>query len=380
MKLSVSGRFLLQDVTGVQRVAIEFVQALDDLLFEGAFPGLEVTVWVPRAGVLVTQLPLKSVKVRREGRFTGHLWEQIELPRLAARSVLLCLGNTAPVVRLITRRAPTYTMVHDLSFKYFPSAYSRSYRLFYNVVMPIVLARSTHIFTVSASEEASILRHYPRLVDAHRVTAVQNGGGEPAVRAQVSSAAASLQPGAPDIPAVGLRPRTCLYVGSLTKRKNGDGLVRAAVKLADALNVNFVFVGTTGANYANVSLEAPDRTRGRIVFLGQVNQPERIEELYRQAKVLVFPSFYEASPLPPIEAMSFGSPVVCSDIRSLRERCGDAAIYCDPADLTSIVNQVTRVLTDENLWQDLQRRGLAQAAKFTWKRQVKAVLDVLAPA
>lgn len=375
MKLSVNGRFLLQDVTGVQRVAIEFIRALDALLSDGAAPGLEVTVWVPRGGVLVTPLRLQSVEVRREGRLTGHLWEQIELPRLAARSVLLCLGNTAPVVRLITRQSPTYTMVHDLSYKYFPSAYSRSFRWFYNVVMPIVLTRSTHIFTVSASEEASILHHYPRLVDPHRVTAVQNGGGDFAVGAQVSSATTSLKAGAPDVPAAGLRPQTCLYVGSLTKRKNGDGLMRAAVELTDALDIDFVIVGSANTNYENVNMKAADR--GEIVFLGQVNKPELIEELYRQAKVFVFPSFYEASPLPPVEAMSFGSPVICSDIRSLRERCGDAAIYCDPADVTSIVTQVTRVLTDENLWQDLQRRGLAQAARFTWKRQVETVLSVL---
>lgn len=380
MKLSVNGRFLLQDVTGVQRVAIEFVRALDDLLSDGAFPGLEVTLWAPRAGTLVTELPLKSVKVRREGRLTGHTWEQVELPRLARRSALLCLGNTAPVVRLIARRGPTYTLVHDLSYKYFPSAYSRTFRLFYNVVMPVVLARSAHVFTVSASEEASILSRYPRLINSQRVTGVQNGGGEAAVGAQVSSAAASLRPGAPDVPAAELRPRTCLYVGSLTRRKNGDGLLRAAVQLADALNVKFVFVGASSAIYDDVALAVPDRLRRQIVLLGQLNDPERIEELYRQAKVFVFPSFYEASPLPPVEAMSFGSPVVCSDIRSLRERCGDAAVYCDPADVTSIVTQVTRVLADENLWQGLQRKGLARAAEFSWKRQVEAVLDVMATA
>lgn len=379
MRLSVNGRFLLQEVTGVQRVAVEFVQALDELLSEGAFPGLEATIWLPRAGMLVTQLDLKSVKVRREGRLTGHAWEQLDLPRLAGRSALLCLGNTAPIVRLIRRRAPTYTFVHSLAYKYFPSTYSRSFRLFYRLVMPLVLARSTHIFTVSASEEASILRHYPRLVDVHRITAVPNGGGEAAVGAQVSSQAASLQPGAPDMPAAGLRPQTCLYVGSLTRLKNGGGLLRAAVELVDALNVEFVFVGATGANFEKVGLKVPDRVRGQIVFLGQVNDPERIEALYRQARVLVFPSFYESSGLPVVEAMSFGSPVVCSDIGSLRERCGDAAVYCDPADVTSIVNQVTHLLSDENLWQDLQRRGLAQAAKFLWRRQVEAVLDILVP-
>lgn len=377
MKLSIDGRFLTQDVTGVQRVAIEFVRALDELIAEGAFPGLDVTLWVPRAGTVVTVLPLKSVKICRAGRLTGHAWEQLELPRLAGRSILLCLGNTAPVLRLATGRAPTYTFVHDLSYKYFPSAYSWQFRLFYNTVMPIVLARSAHVFTVSVSEEQSILRQYPRLIGPRRITAVQNGGGEPAIEVQVSSTRGAFLPGAAKVAPDMKRPQMCLYVGSLTKRKNGEGLVRAAEKLVEALNVKFVFVGATGASFEDVGVEVEDRHRDRIVFLGQVNEAERVEELYRQAKVLVFPSFYEASPLPPIEAMSFGSPVVCSDIPSLRERCGDAALYCDPADVKSIVDQVTRVLTDDDLWRSLQQRGFAQAASFLWKRQVKAVLRVL---
>lgn len=380
MKLAINGRFLLQDVTGVQRVAIEFVRALDELLSQGCFPGVEATVWAPSSGALVTDLDLCSIPIRRAGRLSGHAWEQFELPRLAGGSALLCLGNTAPVSRLVRHRSPTYVFVHDLSYKYFPSAYSKSFRLFYNVVMPIVLARSNYIFTVSRSEQESLLTHYPNLIGAGRLTAVQNGGGEAAVGVQVSADPGALEPGGAEIPALGIRPPMCLYVGSLTKRKNGEGLIRAAAALSESLGVAFIFVGATGANFESLGVDIPDHLRDRIKFLGQVNQPERIEELYRQARVFVFPSFYEASPLPPIEAMSFGCPVVCSDIPSLRERCGDAAAYCDPSDVGSIVSQVSRVLADESLWDDLQRRGLEQASQFTWKRQVAQVMEVLIPA
>jgi glycosyltransferase involved in cell wall biosynthesis len=239
------------------------------------------------------------------------------------------------------------------------------------------LARSTHVITVSASEEASLLRHYPRLVDVDRVTVARNGGGEAAVGAQVSLDPATLLSSAPNVPAIKVRPQMCLFVGSLTKRKNGPGLIRAAVELVDKLDVEFIIVGATSSNFEGFDLDVPNRVRDRIIFLGQVNEPERIEELYRRARVLVFPSFYEASPLPPVEAMSFGCPVVCSEIRSLRERCGDAAAYCDPNDVTSIVDQVTRVLSDQNLALELQQLGLRQAASFTWEQQVNAVIEVL---
>jgi glycosyltransferase involved in cell wall biosynthesis len=380
MKLSINGRFLLQDVTGVQRVAIEFVRALDKLIGEGAFPGLDATLLVPRNGTLVTELALRSVLFRREGRLTGHAWEQLELPGLAGKSALLCLGNTAPVARLLRASNPTYTVVHDLSYRYFPAAYTRSFRLLYNTVIPLVLARSTHVFTVSASEEESMLRHYPRLLDPDRLTAVQNGGGERAVGMQISSEPSSLQPGAPAVPTKQLRAPTCLYVGSLTKRKNGEGLIRAAVKLVDGKEVNFVVVGSAGSPFKQFSLEVLERVRNNIKFLGQVNDPHCLEDLYRHASVFVFPSLYEASPLSPVEAMSLGCPVACSDIPSLRERCGDAAAYFDPNDSESIVRTVTDILSDEARWRDMQHRGLAQASMFSWERQVKAVLNVLASA
>lgn len=377
MILGINGRFLVQDVTGVQRVAIEFTKALDELLSSGEYPGLKVTLWVPLRGRLVTVLPLKSIQIRRAGRLSGHLWEQLELPRLAGEASLICLGNTSPMVRLILRRRTTYTVIHDLSYKYHHSAYSRSFRLLYNLIVPMVLKRAGHVFTVSASEEASILRHYPRAISRRRLSSVQNGGGDAAVGAQVSSAIDSLCIGSTQMPDLELRSGMCLYVGSLTKRKNCDGLTRAALQVVDKFDIKFVFVGATNSSFDAVALEIPDRVRDDIVLLGQVNDPDRIEELYRRANVFVFPSYYEASPLPPVEAMSFGTPVVCSDIPSLRERCGDAVLYCDPASVDSIVTQVSRLLGDEHLWHDMQRRGLAQAANFTWKRQVRSVLDVL---
>ncbi|WP_231963466.1 glycosyltransferase [Mycobacterium adipatum] len=149
--------------------------------------------------------------------------------------------------------------------------------------------------------------------------------------------------------------------------------MEAAVQLADRLNITFVFVGSTPAIFEDMPAISA-QTHSQIRWVGQVNNPQRIEEFYRQARVFVFPSFSESSGLPPIEAMSFGAPVVCSDIPSLRERCGDAAVYCDPSDVTSIVEKVTTLLTDELLWHELQKKGLARATQFTWEQQVRTVL------
>ncbi|KQY55567.1 MULTISPECIES: glycosyltransferase family 4 protein [unclassified Nocardioides] len=375
MRLAINGRFLLQDVTGVQKVAIEFVQALDAMLDEGLLPGLEVELLAPARGSLVTTPDFKAIRLRRAGRLNSHAWEQLELPRLAGSDPLLCLGNLAPLALLLRRRRRVHTMVHDLSYKYFPSAYSRGFRLLYSLVIPVVLARSERVYTVSRSEAAAIRHHYRRLVPAHRLVAVQNGGGEGAVEAHPSDRPASLEPGAPEVPTLRARERRCLYVGSLTKRKNAEGLARVAVDLVRTTDLDFVFVGAGGASFEQIGFAIPPELEGRIHFLGQINQPELIEAEYRRASVFVFPSFYEASPLPPVEAMRFGTPVVAADIPSLRERCGEAVLYCDPADVGSISAQVRRVVEDDALWAELQAAGLDNAARFSWRAQVQGVLE-----
>lgn len=374
MRLAIDGRFLLQDVTGVQKVALELVSALDCLLTQGAYPGLTVDLLVPARGVLVTEPKLHQVRLRRAGRLVGHAWEQFELPRLAGSDPLLCLGNVAPTSLLLRRRAPVYTMVHDLSYRYFPAAYSRPFRLAYGILVPLALALSERVFTVSRVERESILRCYPRM-DAHRIVAVQNGGGEGAADAVVSDRPKSSESGASAVPARQLRERQCLYVGSLTRRKNAHGLLEAAVEVVRDGRTTFTFVGSTSASFERLGLHVPSEVKGRLRFLGQVNDPALVEEEYRRAAVFVFPSFYEASPLPPVEAMRFGCPVVAADIPSLHERCGDAAVYCDPESSTSIVEQVRAVLDSTDCWEELQRRGLARAATFSWTSQARYILS-----
>lgn len=375
LHLTINGRFLLQDVTGVQKVALEFVAALDRLLEAGEYPSLKVELLAPTRGDLVSPPNLHAIELRRSGRMTGHAWEQLELPRLAGHEPLLCLGNLAPLTRLMSRRGPVHTMVHDLSYRYFPSAYSATFRGLYNAIIPAVLARSAHVFTVSESERRAIRDRYGRLISAERLTAVQNGGGEPAVDAQVVEDEAALAAGNRGVPARSLREPAGLYVGSLSRRKNARGIVEAAIALARGRGVDFYFVGATGSSLRQTGIDVPPDVVGRLHFLGQVNDPQVIEELYRRCVIFLFPSFYEASPLPPIEAMSFGCPVVCGDIPSLRERCGDAAVFVDPADHRSVVRETLRVIDDLASWDDLQTRGLSQASRYSWESQVRSVLQ-----
>jgi glycosyltransferase involved in cell wall biosynthesis len=106
--------------------------------------------------------------------------------------------------------------------------------------------------------------------------------------------------------------------------------------------------------------------------------PAELEGLYRAAGVFVFPSLYEGFGLPPLEAMASGTPVVTSNLSSLPEVAGDAAVLVDPYDPAAIAAGIERVLTDEELRRDLRRRGLARAKQFSWQRSVARVREIYA--
>ena len=112
-----------------------------------------------------------------------------------------------------------------------------------------------------------------------------------------------------------------------------------------------------------------------VRFLGFVSD-DTLAALYRLAAVFVFPSLYEGFGLPPLEAMASGAPVITSNVSSLPEVVGDAALLIDPYDPEAIADAMARVLSDETLRAQLRARGLLRARHFSWERSIGRVRDI----
>lgn len=362
MILHINARFYAQPVTGVQRYGRELLAAIhrrvDTLGIPSPFKGIAVHI-PARDGELVASL--KRMQIKAYGRHRGHIWEQLELPTRLSKGVLFCPGNTAPL-RALYGPTPVVVTIHDLSFRYYPSAYSSLFRLWYGLLTPVILRRAARIITVSESERAAICGLYPEV--APRLVAIQNGGA-PAVSEMPGGRAPVQDP-------------YVLYVGSLSRRKNLQGVLEAFDQLARSHErLHLVIVGARWSAFVRDGTIEHITAQPRIHQLGQVDDTATLEGIYRNASCLVFPSFYEASPLPPIEAMAYGCPVVAADIPSLRERCGSAALYCDPRDTFSIASTVEQVLNDRSIANRLRREGLDRARAFTWDACAERTLGVL---
>lgn len=360
---TLNGRFLVQSVTGVQRVAREALMVFDRMAAEGRIAAPRLLL--PAKGDLVAMPELAAIRPERVGTRGGHLWEQIDLPAACGAEPLLCLGNTAPLSRLFAKGKPVVTMVHDLSYKYFPAAYDWKFRAFYGALMPQILKRSEKVVTVSHAEELSMETHYPFLKGSGRLSYLQNGG--------IPDGDAALALAGPNRP---MEARGYgIYVGSLTKRKNAEGVLKGAVAFLQAWpGMRFVVIGSTGASFGGVEVEIPDDVKDRLEFRGQINDAKVIYEAFAGARFLLFPSFYEASPLPPIEAMTFGCPVVSSSIPSLQERCGGAAVYCEGDKPDTIAAAIARLMGDPAFWAEKSAESRARAATYSWEKQAEGLL------
>ena len=154
-------------------------------------------------------------------------------------------------------------------------------------------------------------------------------------------------------------------------------MFEAVCRLIRSRGFRFVVVGDTSKSLAASMPDIPHDVASKITFVGAVDDPAVLASYYRQATCLLFASLYESSGLPPIEAMACGCPVVASNIPALRERCGDAAIYCDPQDVQSIAAETERVMDDVALRRSLQELGRQRAATFTWEHCARQTLDVI---
>jgi glycosyltransferase involved in cell wall biosynthesis len=174
-----------------------------------------------------------------------------------------------------------------------------------------------------------------------------------------------------------------LYAGAIRRHKNIPRLIEAFAVVRDQLaghalykDLRLVIIGDTISRYPGVRQAViKSRVEQAVRFLGFVPF-DTLRCFYESAAAFVFPSRYEGFGLPPLEAMACGAPVVTSNISSLPEVVGDAAVLVNPERVFDIARGIRDVLLDEELRARLIRRGREQAARFSWSYTARQVLEI----
>ncbi len=320
---------------------------------------------------LTAHANVRSVGLPISDRALNVVWHRLRLPlpvELATGplDVFHSPDFTLPPVR----GARTILTVHDLSFMRVPECSDPALRSYLMQAVPASVRRADLVLADSESTRADLielLRTDPDRVEVlhcgveSRFQRVQDARVLQAVRVRYH-----------------LPERFMLALGTLQPRKNLERLVEAYALTRGVIGdeVKLVVAGGTGWMHEGILARMEQLGVDHAVCLPGYVEDEDLPALYSLADLFVFPSLYEGFGLPPLEAMACGTPVVTSNVSSLPEVVGDAALTVDPLDVTALAQAMRRVLDDAALRAELVQRGIARAQQFTWSRAARKLLDV----
>ncbi len=288
VKLLINGRFLTQNPTGVQNYALGIVKALIK-------SGIEIEIICPPGKISHPELPVKHI-----GFSGGFIWEQVFLAfyvRKQKNVLLLNLCNSASL--FIKQQAVT---IHDLAFEEENNWFNPMFKLWYRFMIPRICKRAQSIFTVSEFSKKKISNTYG-ISESKIILA---------------------PPGIPEFIFENKLPDYGNYViltGVNNPRKNAHWVLEHIESLIKS-GFKIIALGKNSRTFQSISIENHES----VIFFNHVSFSIYCS-LLKNAKALIYPSFYEGFGIPVLESLCLGTPVIASDISVFKTIYGDIPIY-----------------------------------------------------
>jgi glycosyltransferase involved in cell wall biosynthesis len=302
----------------------------------------------------------------------GHysVAEQVSIP-LAVRRARVDLFHAPHYVLPALTPGPTVVTIHDCIHLMFPEYLKHRIGYAYaRASLWTAAHKSDRIFTVSEQSKRDILKFFNVPPDKIVVTpnAIDDRFGIQPSGDLVRQTRERYQ----------LSNSYILYVGNIKPHKNLERLIEAFdyVRSQGRSELELLIIGDEISKLQTLRRAVHKYGLHRYVrFHGHVPD-QTLAVLYRLASVFVFPSLYEGFGLPPLEAMASGTPVVTSNVSSLPEVVGDAAVLVDPHSAGAIAEGILQVLRSAHLRAQLREKGYARVKEYSWMRSVERVREI----
>ncbi len=254
---------------------------------------------------------------------------------------------------------PTLNVIHDINFEHRPKDLPFIHRWFYKRYYKRYAKKATHLATVSEYSKQDLVHTYG--IEPVKIDVVYNGANDkymPLDEEMQNRIRYRYANGRPYF----------LYVGSINPRKNIPNLLRAfdAFKKEVPGDYKLVLVGNKMQNNSessNVLLQMIHKQD--VLFLGRVPSSE-LKDIIASAFALTYVPFFEGFGIPILEAMYCDVPVITSNVTSMPEVAGQAAVYADPKSVEDIKNAMVKIYSDKIVRKELVHKGRLQRKKFTW--------------
>ena len=362
MKIAIDARFLRAEGSGICRYILELTRNIIKIDEEN-----EYLILVPpgysgefhggrRVEIEITDMPVVDIKQHFSGYFKD-LGKKIDLYHYPHFDLPL------------RTRVSSIITIHDLKYITHPEFFEGDRRLkssLMKLMMAASIKRSIKVIAVSESTKRDLIGKLK--IPEEKIEVIHEAVGDgyhpvPAPRCDEV------------LKKYGIPPPYILSVGELRPHKNIARLVRAFEKL-EGNNHSLVIAGKRYKDYSTpFEIAAKIDPRKKIIFTGLVPE-EDLPALYNGAELFVLFSLYEGFGLPVVEAMACGTPVVISNIESLCEVAGGAAMTAEPRSAVSLAQTMGEILNDSNLHAELKYKSLERVKEFSWERAAEETIGV----
>lgn len=264
--------------------------------------------------------------------------------------------------------ATSVVTIHDLIYKFYPSDFSAIDRAIYHKKFTYSCTKADRIIAISESTKNDIVQHYG--IDPSKIDVVYQSCDE-SFKAHISKE---------EIESVkkkfNLPEQYLLFVGSVIERKNVLSIIKALESVKQFMKIPLVIIGGGGTHLQTVKKYIETKGMQNLVYFPAYISNDYLPQVYRGARVFIYPSFYEGFGIPVIESMYSRTPVLVSNRSSLPEAAGSGGYYIDPDEPETIAEGIVRLLTDKDFYVDKMNEAFQYVQKFNKKETTKALMNV----
>ena len=329
------------------------------LLFE---PGQSIPKWLQEQFRVVTIQPRTQNPISRFG------WDHLAVGKICKKLGVDALYAPAHVKPIYTP-CPVVVCVLDMIYHLYPQFWNWSDQTYFRFMVSNFTPRATRIAALSESTKADLLALTNISEDIIEVIypGVPEGFGIILPEESVTIREK-----------YGLEKPFILFIGSFHPRKGLRNLLEAFERCAHLLLHELVILVSTQWEDQDIEQNLDSsKVSKRIRLLKGIVPRSELPKFLNQADLFVFPSLYEGFGLPVLEALACGCPTITTDISSLPEVAGDAAVLIPPDNTQALSDGIVQVLSDKDLRVNLKQLAVRQAKIFSWKKTAEQTIQLL---
>lgn len=342
-------------LTGTEYYSIEIIKKLAEIDHNNRYLLYAQLDPAERLGTLPNNFKTKIMPFPK-------LWSQVRLSwemLWKKPDVLFVPSHTVPIIH------PKNTVVtlHDLGFKHFPELYSSDELAYHNWTMNFSAHAAREIITPSEFTRQDLIKTYD--LDPDKIHVVWHGFDKDRFCPN------------PNIK----KKNYILFIGRIEEKKNIRNMIKAYAMLRKEAKIThqLVLAGSPGFGYDGIKAEIaklPQEIRKDIIETGYISEKDYIHRL-QEADIFLFTTNFEGFGMPIIEAFACGTPVITSNVSSMPEIAGNAALLVDPQKPYQIAAAISKLINDTNFKKSLALKGRVRSGLFSWDKAAVQTLEVI---